>query len=81
MTLSRLYVSSYGSLARRTLDIQCSVTRSAADSVSLRTVRVERRNWYFLTCSSCISKASPKTTIGCHASDSDATISALSQGE
>ncbi len=56
---SRLVVSSFGSLARRTLDIQCSVVRYISHSVSLCTIRVPRRIGLSLTCSSCISKVSP----------------------
>lgn len=59
-TRSRLIVSSLGFLARRTLDVQCSVACYISHSVSLCTIRVQRRIGVFLTCSSCISKVFPE---------------------
>lgn len=56
---SRLIVSSFGSLVKRILEIQCSVACYAFYSVSLRTIWVQRRMGLFLNSSSCISKDCP----------------------
>ena len=56
---SRLIVSSFGSLVKRILEIQCSVACYAFYSVSVCTVWVQRRIGLFLNFSSCISEDYP----------------------